>query len=154
MKRNDLARASVAVEQAGQPGLAELIRAASHGIIALMMVSDRTVSVSKRELTGCTRPLVVVLGDDDYSGSGPSGWLCAKRVAEHTACAVIHASGATAETYAQAWMGARLTGSCALIETDTEHAHAWAELWKGKSVLLVWPRGGVHPVMPNRSAVH
>jgi hypothetical protein len=154
MKRSDLARASVAVEQAGQPGLAELIRAASHGVIALMMVSDRTVSVSKRELTGCNKPIVTVIGDDDYASTGPSGWLCAKRVAQHTACAVIHASGATADTYAQAWMGARLTGSCALIETNTEHAREWAQLWRGKSVLLVWPRGGVHPVTPARELVH
>jgi hypothetical protein len=118
------------------------------------MVGSRTMSVPRTSLTGHRVPLVALIGDDDYQSSGPAGWLCAKRVAQHTACAVIHAAGATADTYAQALTGARLMGSCALIETDTERAREWAELWRGKPALLVWPRGGVHPVMPNRGGVH
>jgi beta-phosphoglucomutase-like phosphatase (HAD superfamily) len=141
-------------DQTGQPGVAELMRQVRRGGLALFFSSDRKQTVTVTELNQAALPTVVVVGDDDYSSSGPAGWRCSAAIAEWAAAAVIHAAGATAESYGEAAKAARLLGRAVLIETDTAHALAWAKVFEGRPVLVVAPTTGPHPILPPRSAVH
>ena len=150
----NLAKAAVAADQAGQPGVAELMREVRRGGLALFFNSDRNQEVTVDDLNQAQRPTVVVIGDDDYSSSGPTGWRCSATVAEWAVAAVIHAAGATAESYAEAVKAARLLGRAVLVETDTAHALAWAQVFQPKRVLLVLPKVGPHPILPPREALN
>jgi hypothetical protein len=130
------------------------MRQVRRGGLALFFNSDRTQTVTVEELNQAQRPTIVVVGDDDYQSTGPAGWRCSATVAEWAAAAVIHAAGATADTYAEAAKAARLLGRAVLIETDTANALAWAKVFEPKRVLMVLPKDGPHPIMPPRSAVH
>jgi hypothetical protein len=152
-KPSDIARSVALAEQAQQPGLAELLRELLTGTFSLVSASGRTALVNPDELARAQHACVVLIGDDDYASSGPAGWRCAETIAAWARCAVIHAAGASAETYHEAVQGARLLGRAALIETDTAHAEEWASLFVGKPALLVLPREGAHPVLPPRSAM-
>jgi hypothetical protein len=151
---DNLAKAAVAAEQAGQPGVAELMREVRRGGLAVFFSSDRQQVVTLAELNQAVRPTVVVVGDDDYQSTGPSGWRCSAVVSEWAAAAVVHAAGATAESYSEAVRAARLLGRAVLIETDTAHAEEWALVFEPKRVLLVLPKTGPHPILPPRSALH
>jgi beta-phosphoglucomutase-like phosphatase (HAD superfamily) len=150
----NLAKAAVVADQAGQPGVAELMREVRRGGLALFFSSDRKQTVTVAELNQAALPTVVVVGDDDYSSSGPAGWRCSAALAEWAAAAVIHAAGATAGTYAEAAKAARLLGRAVLIETDTAHAAAWAEVFQGRPVLIVAPTTGPHPILPPREKLN
>ena len=152
--RENLANAVMVAEQAGQQGTAELLRASMTGGIGLVFTTIRTAPLSAAELGAAKGPVIVVIGDDDYASTGPAGWACAASIAAWAGCAVIHAAGATAETYREAVMGAYLVGSAVLVETDSTHAETWAELFRPKPVLMVLPMDGAHPIMPARGAVH
>ncbi|GAN76271.1 hypothetical protein [Acidisphaera rubrifaciens] len=149
---DDLARAVAVAEQAGQPGLAELLRAVRQGKIQLTHVPHRDAEVTARDLPQ-TGAAVVLVGDDDYSSTGPAGWRCAATIAAWAEAAVVHAAGATAETYAEAVHAARLLGRCVLIETDAAHAREWAERFPLKPTLVIVPRDGEHPTRPAAEVV-
>jgi hypothetical protein len=118
---------------------------------ALALTVADAVKVSG--LNRAARPTVAVIGDDDYRSTGPAGWRCSAAIAEWAAAAVIHAAGATAESYGEAAKAARLLGRAVLIETDTANALAWAKVFEGRPVLVVAPTTGPHPVMPPRSSM-
>ena len=152
---DDLAKLVVAAEQAGQPGYAELIREVRRGGLAVISGFPRHQTMTAADLNRAARPTVVLVGDDDYSSTGPRGWCCAANLAEWAAAAVIHASAATAESYAEAAKAARLLGRAVLVETDTAHADEWAAVFPGRPVLGVLPKGGrPHPVMPARETMN
>lgn len=96
----------------------------------------------------------MLIGDDDYASTGPAGWNCAEIIIAWASCAVVHAAGPSAETYLEAAAGARVTGACALIETDAQHADDWVARFNGKPVLLVLPVGGRHPTSPQAGEIH
>ena len=150
--RDNLVRAIIIAEQAGQPGAAELLRAVRRAEIELVNIAHRDAEVTVADLSQ-TGAAVVLIGDDDYSSTGPTGWRCADTVTAWAAAAVVHASGATAETYAEAVHAARLLGRCVLIETDAAHAQDWAERFQGKPALIILPRTGVHPVPPTTGEI-
>jgi hypothetical protein len=153
-KPDDLAKAAVAADQAGQPGIAELMRQVRRGGLAIVFVSDRDDPVTVDDLNEAERPTVVVVGDDDYRATGPSGWRATPTLVAWAAAVVVHAAGATADSYAEAAKAARELGRAVLIETDSAHAERWAIVFRACPVLLVLTRDGAHPVMPPRSAVH
>ena len=144
--RENLARAAMGADQAQQPGIAALTREMMRGGLALIYVTDRAAAIDLDGVTEKHRATVLIIGDDDHASTGPAGWKCAEAVAAWGACAVIHAAGATAETYLEAARGGRILGACVLVETDTAHAEQWTALFVGKPTLLVLPRGGVHPL--------
>ncbi len=144
--RDNLANAAMRADQAQQPGMAALLREMMQGGLALVSIADRATTVDLDEVRQKSRPTVVIVGDDDHASTGPAEWKCANAVAAWAACAVIHAAGATAETYVEAVAGARVTGACALIETDAAHATEWTRRFVGKPTLLILPRNGAHPV--------
>jgi hypothetical protein len=151
---DNLVKAAVVADQAGRPGIGELMRQVRRGGLALLLQSARDEPLTVAELNEAARPTVVVIGDDDYASTGPAGWRCSGAIAEWAAAAVVHAAGATAESYAEAAKAARQLGRALLIETDTAHAEEWAMMFQGRPVLLVMPKDGSHPVMPARGAVH
>ena len=151
---DNLAKAAVAADQAGQPGVAELMREVRRGGLAILFNSDRHQTVTAADLNEAARPTIVVVGDDDYQSTGPAGWRCSATVAEWAVAAVIHAAGATAESYAEAAKAARLLGRAVLIETSTAYAFEWAESFKPKRVLMVLPQDGPHPILPPRGALN
>lgn len=144
--RENLANAAMRADQARQPGMAALLREMMRGGLALVSITDRAATADLDEVRQKCRPTVLIVGDDDHASAGPAGWKCAHAVAAWAACAIVHAAGATAETYLEAAHAGRFMGACALIETDTAHAEQWTALFVGKPTLLVLPRGGVHPI--------
>jgi hypothetical protein len=149
----NLAKASVAADQAGQPGVAQLMREVRRGGLAVFFGSDRMQKITVEDLDQAQRPTLAVVGDDDYRSTGPSGWMATPALVTWAAAAVIHAAGASAETYAEAAEAARISGRAVLIETDTAHAEQWAMVFEERPVLLVLPRDGAHPTLPERSAM-
>jgi hypothetical protein len=149
----NLAKASVMADQAGQAGVAELMREVRRGGLAVFFGSDRMQKVTVEDLDQAQRPTLAVVGDDDYRSTGPAGWRATPTLAAWAAAAVIHAAGASAETYAEAAKVARVKGRAVLIETDTAHVEQWAMVFQSCPVLLVLPRDGAHPVLPPRSAM-
>jgi hypothetical protein len=147
---DNLAKAAMAADQAGQPGVAELMREVRRGGLCVFFNSDRSQTITMAELNQAQRPTVVVIGDDDYSSTGPAGWRCSATIAQWPAAVVVHAAGATAESYAEAVKAARLLGRAVLVETDTAHVEEWAMTFYGRPVLLVLPKGGQHPVQPSQ----
>ena len=152
-KATDLARAIVAAEQAGQPGVAALLREVAAGRIALFSVDSRNGVFDANQLNGCKLPVVAVVGDDDYRSTGPAGWKYAATIASWARCGVIHAAGATAGTYGEAIRGALVHGRAVLVETNSAHAADWAAMFIGKPALLILPRKGAHPIAPRREAI-
>lgn len=144
--REKLAEAAMRADQAQQPGVAALMREVMRGDLALVSITDRAATIDLDEVRQKCRPTVLVVGDDDHASTGPAGWKCADAVAGWAASAVIHGAGATADTYIEAVAGARVTGACALIETDAAHATEWTRRFAGKPTLLILPRNGAHPV--------
>jgi hypothetical protein len=153
-KRGNLATAAMMADQAGQPGTAELFRAAMQGNLGLAVITKRDVKVSAADLQRGDDAVLTLIGDDDYQSTGPRGWACASAVAAWAKCAVIHAAGASAETYREAILGARVKGAAVLVETNTANAKAWADLFAGKPTLLVLSRAGDHPIQPAAGDVH
>ena len=149
---DNIARAILIAEQAGQPGLAELLRALRRGDIQLAHVPHRDTVIRAADLPQ-TAATVALVGDDDYQSTGPNGWRGAAAITAWASCAVIHGSGTSAETYAEAVHAAQLLGRCVLVETDAAHAHEWAERFRPKPTLIILPPDGVHPTAPKREAV-
>jgi hypothetical protein len=95
---------------------------------------------------------------DDYvhasSGqlNGPAGFRSWQRLKTWAGCALVHAAAADLETYAIAVSMAVLQGRLLLIETSSAQEPAWAEALQAAGIpaVGVLPRGGVHPMSPDR----
>ena len=149
----NLARAAMQADQSGHHGFAELFRQMMKGGLALVVVTDRNQKITNADMP--TIPTIAVVGDDDAAPTGPAGWACTAAIAEWASCAMIHAAADDAKSYAEAARAARVVGNVVLIETDTAHAGEWAAIFAGKPpTLLVWPKNGVHPVMPARETMN
>lgn len=134
-------------EQAGQPGVAELLRQVRRGGLAIVFCSSRTDPLDIADLDQAPCPVVVVVGDDDYASTGPAGWRAASTLAAWARAAVVHAAGATADTYRQAADAARIVGHSVLVETDSAHALEWAAIFHEQPVLTVFATDGQHPAL-------
>lgn len=143
-------RAIAFAEQSGQPGVAELYRAVLAGDFGLVPITRRDMQIATADLAAPV-PMLILIGDDDYASTGPAGWQCSSILAQWAHAAVIHASGATAETYREGVKAARICRRAVLVETSTDKASAWAELFRPKPVLLILPSDGPHPVMPSKA---
>ena len=142
----------IRADQMGQPGYAELLRGVQNEGVTLVCLPNRGINLP--DLDKIPSLAIVLIGDDDYASTGPSGWACSPTIAAWAGCAVIHASGATVETYRQAINGAHVRGRAVLVETDSAHAEKWAELFRPNPTLIILPHDGLHPIRPNRGAVH
>ena len=140
----------------GLVGRVELLRAVRRGEISLAEPPrDRTVPLKVLERS--FRPLIVIIGDDDYASTGPDGWTAVPRVLRWSRGAMVHATGADAPSYQMAIGMALECRRFALIETDTAHARQWGAALIAKRVPflgLVPCDGGTHPMAENIRTAH
>lgn len=110
---------------AGAIHTAELLEVAKRGYIRLCSVFRGAKPPLGFKASGAV-PLVIVLGDDDRQSTGPAGWACASDAIQMARCAVLHSClGTAGQGHLVATMATSL-GTCLLVETDPEHAGAWA----------------------------
>jgi hypothetical protein len=140
----------------GMVGQVELYRACREGRINLISLR-RDTPLPRQLLRGSQRPLCVIVGDDDYCSTGPSGWACTPRLLRWCASAIVHATGADVASYQTAVVATVGCARLALIETDNAHGETWARafLTAQPRMPILWLRvpDGRHPVMPPRESM-
>lgn len=103
------------------------------------------------------RPVLVLIGDDDYASTGPAGWACTPTLLRWARAAMVHGTGADVATYQLAVQMAVGCRRGLLIETSSPFARVWREALRTArqpvpNVTLVAPNDA-HPVMPARGAM-
>ncbi len=155
----DLPGAIALAEQVGAIGNACLMRALAVGRIAYLPVLPDTSAMKLKAFIRATvrRPSVVLIGDDDGFDRGPDGWALARRAVCWARGVLIHGAGAEVHHYEAAIEAAEIAGRVLVIECSSATLGAWAALVGAAAhrpgTLLIYPRGGVHPVMPDRRRV-
>ena len=138
--------------------MTNLLRPASRGELNLMLPSRGTVQPPFYRLGKRGRPIVVVVGDDDYQTTGPEGWACADKLRAWAAFAVIHGTGGQPHHYAMAAVIAADVQRLLFIETSSAGAQLWAGFLAERAPPLTFmgllPPDGAHPVMPAREGLH
>jgi hypothetical protein len=136
------------------PGRVELLRAVQRGDINLVEPC-RDAVVPGRVLKNMARPLVVLLGDDDYAATGPAGWATVPRLLRWASSALVHASGGDVPSYRLAIAMALARPRFLLIETDSAHAAEWDATLSRRRIPCIGlaPPFGVHPVPLSRETM-
>src|SRR4051812_42174861 len=80
----------------GLSGRVELLRAVRTREIALIESARDGVFRMPENLA---RPVIVLLGDDDYATTGPTGWATTRRLLHWAKAGLVHASGADVTSY-------------------------------------------------------
>jgi hypothetical protein len=155
-KADDLA-AMIAESSRSCAHYVPLLRAVRAGRVALAL-PERHGAISSTRLKRAGRPVVVVLGDDDYMTTGPDGWVCTERVFGWARHIIIHAAAGHAEHYEAIALAAQVSGRLVLIETSSDAAVAWnnaaVKLGRRAVIQAVIPGPGVqHPAPLDRSAM-
>ena len=122
-----------------------VVEALRSGLIAVQWLT-RSQRAPLDAMRRIDRPLLVWVGDDDESSSGPDGWRCAHQLTRWARGAVVHAAGGEANHYRVAVDGTLIERRFLLVETSSRHAEAWLALLAGKPALVILPRSGPHPV--------
>jgi hypothetical protein len=154
-----LADAIAVLERAGDQCAVSLFRAVRDRRIALGFVPRGVRGGGIRSIKRARLPAVVLLPDDDGLSTGPAGFPAARSVLRWCRGLLLHAAGGEPVHYEMAVEMAEAEGSCALIETGTEHAEAWLEAARRAAAprrhrtLAIWPRNGLHPIPMPREAV-
>ena len=150
-------RAVAAAATAGAGHYAELLRAARRGEIALVQPQDRAALMSMSMLKRAPRPVLVVIGDDDYQSTGPAGWASASRLLRWSRWTCIHAAGAEVAQYRAIAAATTLHHRALLVETSSAYAESWAAALRAANPhphgCIIIPRTGPHPIAPDRSAL-
>jgi hypothetical protein len=155
-KPDELNRLTAVAASLGLIGRVELLRAVRDGRINIAE-PHRDTPVPTRILKCAVRPLMAILGDDDDFPTGPGAWATLPRVLRWARVAMVHATGATVESYRFALGATVLHRRFLLIETTSSHGEAWARVMKEHRIptLLMRPTGdGVHPKPDDRRAAH
>jgi hypothetical protein len=126
--------------------LAKAVRAGTHNLV----IPNRQAMAPMGMLKRSPRPVVLLLGDDDYCSTGPNGWACVPKVFAWAQKALVHGTGADIASYQMALDAASVCRRFLLVETDSSLATEWAEaIAAARSAiptLILLPRDGVHPV--------
>ena len=130
-----------------------LVNALADGRITLV-IPRRTDRAPLDAMRRATRPVLVLIGDDDYVSTGPDGWRCAQKVTRWARAGLVDGAGGERRDYEAAVVGAETHKRFVLIETASCHIPAWLALLTSKPVLVIVPKGGPHPVAEMREAVH
>lgn len=133
------------------PGLVELLRSARAGEINLVQI-DREAAAPIRCMEQFSRPVICVIGDDDYQATGPAGWNATRRLLYWARGAMIHGTGGDAATYQLAIQMALVRRRFLLIECDSARAEQWGDVLLKRRIPFIGlrPSDGVHPLMPSR----
>lgn len=122
-----------------------LYAAAADGLIQLVELTPG--AGLPKALDRAARPLVILVGDDGEMPVGPNGWRCTPRLRRMARSAIVHAAGGQRGHYQEA-VRAAVSGAAplALIETTTDHAEAWGQVFSRRPKMLIVPRpGDRHP---------
>ncbi len=153
-KREDIDRILAAVATSA-PHQLPLYRAAQMGMVNLIQV-EREAAFPKRMVRKSQRPIVFLIGDDDYAGTGPDGWACARRLRQWGRGGIIHAAEGLHEHYRLAVGGAVWCGLFVFVDCGTAHENDWGQfLAPHMPVLHIKARTDLpHPIMPRRGETH
>lgn len=156
--RAEIARMIAQAELAGAGFLAGLLRPVMAGELSLIVPMRDAVQPPFYRMAKKRRPIVTLVGDDDYATTGPGGWACADKLRAWAAFAIVHGTGAQLEHYDMAAAAARDVGRLLLIETTSTAAQEWAGFLQERTPALpfmgILPPSGTHPVMPAKGDVH
>lgn len=138
----------------GLVGRVELLRAVRRGEIGTVE-PRRDAVVPIKVLERSLRPLIAIIGDDDYDSTGPGQWPATRRLFRWARGAMIHATGADVPSYQMAIGMALQCRRLLLIETDSAHAREWSEALLARHIPFIGlrPPAGSHPVMPPTGAM-
>jgi hypothetical protein len=145
---------------AGAIGTPILLSALYRGEIChQQIVPGGSVSAAKQFLRGAgDKPSVLLIGDDDGANRGPPGWPGAPKAVEWGRWFLLHAAGAEPKHYQLAIAMAQIHRRVVVIECTTSTLPAWIAMTEKArnrvGGMVIYPRGGVHPMMPDRAAVH
>lgn len=125
----------------------------------LVMECTRDAVFSMKLLKRQHKPMVVLLGDDDYQSTGPSSWAALPKILRWASRGVIHATGGDTASYDMAATMAVACRRLVLVETDSRHADEWGHALLAARppvpfIGLVPPAGEAHPVTPSWSEQH
>lgn len=139
----------VRAEAMDAPGRAELLRGVRDAGINTIFV-DRFAVVPMKALRQTLRPLLVVVGDDDFASTGPAAWPSWNRLKTWARGALLHAAAGDVGSYRLAIAGTLARRKLVLIETSSQYARDWALALRQANIptVAVLPRGGEHPVLP------
>ena len=158
MSRAEIARVIGQAELSGAGFYVPLLRRVMQGEVNACWPMRDTLMPPLYRLGKSGRPLIVVVGDDDYRPAGPDTWACASKLRAWAAFAIVHGTGGKPEHYALAVEMAVQVRRLVLIETTSAAAQDWAGFLREHSPALsfmgVLPPDGVHPVMPDKGQVH
>lgn len=127
------------------PHRVPLFRAAADGLVALVM-PRRDDALSKPEPNDA-RPTIVLIGDDDDTPTGPTGWRCAGRVRAWGRFGLVHAAGGKPEHYRDAVLVAGMHARLLLVETCSTYEAEWIK-WLQPAMpgfLIGTKPGDAHP---------
>jgi hypothetical protein len=127
MTAAELANAIARAEQIGAGHLVPVLRMVRAGAMEFV-IAPRGGLVPMRRLKAAARPVLVLVGDDDASPSGPADWPQAERLVRWCQFAVVHGAGAERGHYTAAASGALVHRRALLIETTTALEPAWLAL--------------------------
>jgi hypothetical protein len=153
--QDDLSRIVACAATSGRSHHADLLRQASSGRFNLVQV-DRTSIPPTRWLKHSRRPVLVMIGDDDYASTGPAGWAALPKLLRWAHSAMIHGTGADVASYRAAAGMAVTAKRFLLIETSSAFVDAWAAVLSAAripSIALRPPAGGLHPLPLDRRAM-
>jgi hypothetical protein len=108
-----------------------------------------------RDIERLRRPVVAIVGDDPGTPWGQGGapaWRCTTRLRRWTRAAMLHGAAATPDHYSAVVQATLRLGRCTLIETTSANLEGWADALRCPRMLVVLPRGGLHPI-PEAEAV-
>lgn len=136
-------------------GRVELLRAVRAGVISLVEL-ERDAALPVRAMQKLRRPVLLLVGDDDYASTGPAGWATTRRLSYWAKGAMVNATGADVPSYRAAISMALTYRRFVLIETDTAHAEEWANALVARRIQCIGllPGDGVaHPLPLDRRDV-
>lgn len=154
----DFARLIGMSENLGDGYMSELLRPAARGTLNLVVPVRNTVQPPFYRMGKRGRPIVTVVGDDDYQQAGPAGWACADKLRAWASFAIVHGTGAQRHHYALAAVMAADVRRLLFIETSSAGAQLWAGFLRERTPALrfmgLLPPDGSHPVTPARGDLH
>lgn len=150
--RAEFATAIGRLHAAGAGHWAPVLTAVGAGRLALFQTPRGTQRVRAKTLQRIGRPLLIVIGDDDYGTTGPGGFVDSvlATVFRPARAVFVHGAGATPADYGQAAQTAERTGWAVLVETSASAVDAWlaeaAQRAPKAHLTFIGARDGLHPL--------
>jgi len=136
---------AIAAASLHAPWAVPMFRAVRDGLINLAQ-PQRDALITEAMLAQSSRPLIVLVSDDDYESTGPQGWACTQTLQSWGRGAIVHGAAGEAAHYELAVTGALAVRRFVIIECNSAHQKSWeAEIATRMSTLSIRAREGLHP---------